>query len=209
MKKITIQLSALAVAFAVLMLLSCKTSGVLPGRVPYREYVDSLSKVVKKKDQMLTKKQYKAKGGATYDKLKAFMMLHRAVNTIFSEEKYERDVRASLSRWLDHPLDIGGFPAEYQLSSNETVRVLTRFYNGRSLRSTVFVVDSGYVEKDCKRIPIEIHSAHFTMVRNPPLEYVFTCNFKYKRKWYSLYHHVDIEKRTLFKGHETKCERLQ
>lgn len=209
MKKITIQLSALAVAFAVLMLLSCKTSGVLPGRVPYREYVDSLSKVVKKKDQMLTKKQYKAKGGATYDELKAFMMLHRAVNTMSSDENKKKQYKAAMSRWMDNPIDMEILTAEYQMSANETVKIHARLNNAKAISSAVFRVDSAFVEKGNKKIPIDVHAVHFTMVRNPPLDYVFTCNFKYKRKWYSFYHHVDIEKDTAYKGHETKCERLQ
>lgn len=209
MKKSALFLIVLSVSLVGQFVLSCRTSNVLPGRVPYQEYVDSLSKTVKEKSQIPSKKGYTASGGLTYSQLRANMMLNRAISSNFSEEELEKKVKASLSHWMDHPLDIGGFPVVYEMSNDEKLKVYTRFNHARTTTSAVFHVDSAYVERGGKKIPVEISSTHFTMVRNPPLEYVFTCNFKYRRKWYSLYHHVNIEKTPSFKGHETKCELLR
>lgn len=211
MRKITFFFSALSVLFSIHLVLSCKSSHVLPGRVPYEEFVDSGRKVSNAHAVFTipSKKKYLADGGMTYDDLRARMVLARAFGSKSFQEEQEKQHKTALSYWVDHTMDTGGYTAEYMLSDDEQLKVFTRFYNGRKMESAVFCVDSAYVEKGQKKIPVQVSAAHFTLVRNPPLDYVFTCNIKYGRKWYSLYHHVDIEKTPAFKGHETQCERLR
>lgn len=209
MRKVLFQLSTLVALLAAQLLLSCRTSGVLSGHVPYKEYVDSVSKISKTPAQIPNKKQYIATGGVTHNELRAIMMLGRAIDRMTSDDNRKKQYKEAMSNWMDHPIDMGVYIAEYQMTDNETVKIHTRLNNAREVSSAVFHVDSAFVEKGSKKIPIAVHAVRFTIVRNPPLDYIFTCNFKYKRKWYSLYHHVDIEKDTAYKGHETICERLR
>ena len=206
MRKIAFYFLGLIVLFSVQLILSCKTSNVLPGHVPYEEFVDSAYKA---NITIPSKKEYTASGGVSYSDLRARMALGQALGRMFSEEKQEKQTKASIAYWLDHTLDMGMFSAEYMLTDNEKVKVFMRFYNGRSIDSVVFCVDSAFVEKNQKRIPVEVRSARFTMVKNPPLNFVFTCCFKYRREWYSFYYHVDIEKDASFTRHETLCELLR
>ena len=210
MRDITLYFSFLVALFAAWSLSSCKSSDVLPGRVPYRAFVDSVRKVNNEHATIAipSKSKYVADGGMTYSDLRTRMTLARAMDNMSSEENQKKRQKAIMSHWMDHPLDIGGFTAEYMLSSDEKVRVFTRFSNAYTVDSAVFRIDSAFVEKGRKQIPVKVCSSRFTMVRNPPLNYIFTCSFKYRRKWYSLYQHVDIEKNPSFNGHETLCERM-
>ena len=203
--------SALSVLFTIQLVFSCKTSDVLPGRVPYREFVDSARKVSNAHAVFTipNKRKYLADGGMTYDDLRARMVLARTFGSKSFLEEQEKRHKTALSYWVDHAIDVGGYTAEYMLSDDEKLKVFTWFYNGRKMEPAVFRVDSADVEKGRKKIPVQVSAAHFTMMRNPPLNYVFTCNIKYGKKWYSLYHHVDIEKNPTFDGHETQCERLR
>ena len=84
--------SALSVLFTIQLVFSCKTSDVLPGRVPYREFVDSARKVSNAHAVFTipNKRKYLADGGMTYDDLRARMVLARTFGSkSFLEELWK------------------------------------------------------------------------------------------------------------------------
>ncbi|MBR1395719.1 MAG: hypothetical protein IJ559_08710 [Prevotella sp.] len=193
-------------------LASCRATGILADKVPYSELFDSARSINSPHFQLVNQRQYEKSGGITREEFNKNYALVKVLKS--AEEKSVVKRKDFYARYLSVPMCNGNVNARYVLSDTEKIRIVLKFWDTDHSDSAGYTIPEAVVEKRAHNgmtytIPLVISNPHFDVVKDPPLEYIFNCNFKYKRKWYSFYQHFDFGKNPDLEGHHTECELIQ